>query len=119
MLVGDNSLMHPLRILTSLELFLNAQFYSQHHCFSSVLAEHGDFFGKSINNLLPSSVTQECLDTGLTKEDLVKHEALLNLMIRNGHHFFVFWLFHLFYIGICLHIILIVVPKGIDCFLIV
>ena len=34
---------------------------------------------KSINNLLPSSVSVECLDTGIAKNDLVGLEAILNI----------------------------------------
>ena len=78
MLVGDNSLVQTLRVLTSLELFFNANFYSHHPCFSSVVAEHSEHFGKTINNLLPKCVSMESVDTGLTKDDLVKHEAVVN-----------------------------------------
>ena len=37
------------------------------------IKEHGKNFQKSINNLLPLSVSVECLDTGLAKNDLVRH----------------------------------------------
>ena len=57
---------------------MNAEFYSQHPCFLSAMNEHAEYFGKSVNNLLPMSVSFECLDTGLTKADLVKQEAILN-----------------------------------------
>ena len=55
-MVGDNSLVTTLRILTSTELFLNAGYYCNHPCFSSLIKEHGEHFQKSINNLLPLSV---------------------------------------------------------------
>ena len=64
--VGNNSLMEFLRVLTSIELFNNAEFYSQHPCFTSVLSEHAEYFS-SINNLLPMCVSEECLDTGCTQ----------------------------------------------------
>ena len=67
MQVGDNSLVESLRVLTSIELFNNAEFYSQHPCFSAVVNEHAEYFSKSINNLLPMSVSEECLDPGCTK----------------------------------------------------
>ena len=70
-LVGNNSLVETLRIPTSTELFMNVEFYSQHPCFLSALNEHS-------NNLLPMSVSFECLDTSLTKADLVIQEAILN-----------------------------------------
>ena len=61
-LVGDSSLVQILRVLTSLELFFNANFYSHHRCFSSVVAEHSEHFGKTINNLLPKCVSMESVD---------------------------------------------------------
>ena len=47
--------------------------------FFSLIKEHGKHFQKSINNLLPSSVSVECLDTGIAKNDLVGLEAILNI----------------------------------------
>ena len=70
--VGNNSLMESLRVLTSIELFNNAEFYSQHPCFSAVVNEHAECFSKSINNLLPMSASEECSDTGCTKANLVR-----------------------------------------------
>ena len=78
LLVGDNTLVHSLRILTSLELFMNAQFYCNHPCFLSAVNEHPECFGKSIHNLLPFSVFFEALGTGSVKHDLVKQEAISN-----------------------------------------
>ncbi|XP_046842785.1 uncharacterized protein LOC124447678 isoform X1 [Xenia sp. Carnegie-2017] len=77
-LVGNNALVPTLRILTSLELFIHAAFYAQHPCFLSVISEHSDYFAQSLNNLLPLSVSKECLDTGYTTDELVKQEAILN-----------------------------------------
>ena len=47
--------------------------------FFSLIKEHGKYFQKSINSLLPSSVSVECLDTGIAKNDLVGLEAILNI----------------------------------------
>ena len=66
-LVGDNSLVHHLRILTSLELYMNADFYAQHPCFLSAVREHSECFGKTSLNLLPLSASQEAVDSNLTK----------------------------------------------------
>ena len=77
-LVGDNSLISTLRILTSIELFMHADFYSNHPLFSSIVSKHGEYFSKTMKNLLPLSVSQECLNTGLTEDALVKKEAILN-----------------------------------------
>ena len=76
-LVGDNSLVPILRKLTSIELFMNANFYSQHPLFLSIVEKHSEF-SNSLKNLLPLSVSQECLDSGLTTDALVKKEAYLN-----------------------------------------
>ena len=76
-LVGSNTFVNDLRMLTSLELFINANFYSQHPCFLSAVNDHHECFG-NINNLLPLSVCLAALDTGLTKDELVKQEAILN-----------------------------------------
>lgn len=51
--VGNNSLIESLRVLTSTELFNNAEFYSQHPCFSAVVNEHPECFSKSINMFFP------------------------------------------------------------------
>ena len=57
---------------------MNAQFYCDHPCFSSVIDKHPECFGKSVRNLLPLSVSFESLDTGSVKFDLVKQEAISN-----------------------------------------
>ena len=75
-MVGDNSLVPTLRILTSIELYINATFYSQHPCFLSVMNEHGKYF--RLKNLLPLCVSKDCLDSNLTEDDLVRKEAILN-----------------------------------------
>lgn len=79
-LVGNNTFVDDLRVLTSLELFLNASFYSKHPCFLAAAAEHKEEFGKSknLNNLLPLSVSEKCFDSGFSKDELVKKEAMLN-----------------------------------------
>ena len=42
------------------------------------MAEHSEHFGKTIKNLMPKCVSMESVDTGLTKDDLVMHEATVN-----------------------------------------
>ena len=76
-LVGDNSLVQCLRILTSSELFFNSDHYPQHPFFLTLVNEHSQYF-RIIDNLLPKSVSEESLDSGKTKQDLVKQEAILN-----------------------------------------
>ena len=40
-----------------------------------------------MNNLLPLSVSVECLDSGLVKNDLVRHEAILNITDKRWSSF--------------------------------
>ena len=48
-MVGDNSLVKETSSnLTSSELFLNAGYYCNHPCFSSVIKERGKLFQKSV-----------------------------------------------------------------------
>ena len=50
--------------------------------FSSFIKEHGKHFQNRVNTslyLLPLSVSVECLDTGLAKNYLVRHKAILNI----------------------------------------
>ena len=55
--------------------------------FFSLIKEYGKHFQKSINNLLPSSVSVECLDTGIAKNDLVGLEAILNITDKRWYLF--------------------------------
>ena len=77
-LTGTNSLVNVLRILTSIELFLNANFYVQHPYFSTLIEEQSEHFANSAKNLLLLSVSMKSLDTNLTDDALVKQEAFLN-----------------------------------------
>ena len=59
-LIGDNSLLDELRIMTSVELFLNFNFYSKHPHFNYVFNKYKDkHVFNSINNLLPMSASFE------------------------------------------------------------
>ena len=73
-MVGDNGLVKSLWILKSTERFLNAGYYCNLLVFFSLIKEHG-----KPSNLSPSSVSVECLDTGIAKNDLVGLEAILNI----------------------------------------
>ena len=76
--VGDDSLLTPLRMLTSLELFLNANYYSKHPCFLSTFSTNRDKF-QNFNSLLSMSVSFEALDSNLQGDELVKKEAIFNV----------------------------------------
>ena len=77
-LVGDNSLVSTLRVMVSIGLYFNANFYCNHPVFESTIAKHGKKVSKSVKNLLPLSVSFGSLDQDVTGEDLVKAEATLN-----------------------------------------
>ena len=77
-MVGDNSLMEMLRVMVSIELFLNAPFYASHPIFVSTFSNHEGKVSTTIKNLLPMSVSLASLESGLTGEDLVRVEAISN-----------------------------------------
>ena len=77
-LVGDNCLVSDLQVLTSIEFYLKADFYSQHPYFSSAHAKHREKVSQSFKNLLPMSVSNRALDFGFSGDQLVKKEAILN-----------------------------------------
>ena len=81
-LVGDNSLVEDLRIMTSIELYLNAAYYCKHPSFVSTFSEHGTSFN-SLESMLCVSVSSSAFDTGLRNEDLVKAEAVHNCKYLN------------------------------------
>lgn len=76
-LVGNNSLSQNLRVLTSLELFLHTQSYYKHPCLVSVFNNHKEICPSYIS-LVPLVLCHDTLDSGLSGELLLQHEALLN-----------------------------------------
>ena len=65
-----------LRILVSIELYLNAEFYAKHPSFVKVMNNHRGVFNNA-DTLLALSVSHAALDSGRTKITLVKEEALI------------------------------------------
>ena len=86
-LVGDNSIVRELRLLTSIELYLKANFYSQHPYFLSAYDKHGVKISHSFKNLLPMSVSAGALDSGFSGGELVKKEAILNCFDKTWSSF--------------------------------
>ena len=70
---GDNRYVDDLRILASIELYLNSDFYAKHPSFLKVMNSHSDVF--NVDTLLALSVSHSALDSGKTKVELVKEEA--------------------------------------------
>ena len=72
---GDNRYGDDLRILGSIELYLNSEFHAKHQSFVKVMNSHPGVFN-NVDTLLTLSVLQSALDSGKTKMELVKKEAL-------------------------------------------
>ena len=64
-----------LRILGSIELYLNSEFHAKHPSFVKVMNSHSGVFN-NVDTLLALSVFQSALDSGKTKMELVKKETL-------------------------------------------
>ena len=72
---GDNRYVDDLSILASIELYLNSEFYAKHPSFVKVTNSHSGIF-TNVGTLLALSVSHGALDSGKTKTELVKEEAL-------------------------------------------
>ena len=82
---GDNRYVDDLRILASIELYLNSEFYAKHPSFVKVMNSHSGVFNNA-DTLLALSVSHSGFDTGKTKMELVKEEAL-KICRTNGQTF--------------------------------
>ena len=72
---GGNRYVDDLRILASVELYFNSEFYAKHPCFEKDINSHSGVFN-NVDTLLVLSVSHSALDSGKTKMELVKEEAL-------------------------------------------
>ena len=72
---GGNMYVDDLRILASIELCLNSEFYAKHPSFVKVMNSHPGVFN-NVDTLLGLSVSHGALDSGKAKMELVKKEAL-------------------------------------------
>ena len=72
---GNNTYVDDLRILTSIELYLNSEFYVKHPSFVKVLNSHSGVFN-NVDTLFALSVWHGPLDSRKAKMELVKEEAL-------------------------------------------
>ena len=72
---GDNKYVDDLRILASVELYLSSEFYAKHPSFVKVMNSHSGVFN-NVDTFLALSVSYSALDSGKTKMELVKEEAL-------------------------------------------
>ena len=78
LLVADNSLVEELRCLSSVELYLNSDYYIKHDVFQSAYLSHKEP-KRSPESFFYLSLRNDNLDSNLkNKEDTVKREAFLN-----------------------------------------
>ena len=63
---GGNRYVYDLRILASIELYLNSEFYAKHTPFVKVINSHSGVFN-NVDTLLGLSVSHGALDSGKTK----------------------------------------------------
>ena len=78
LLVGDNSLVEELRCLTSIELYLNSDYYGKHDVFQSAYLSQKEP-KRSSESFFYLSLKNDTLDSILkNKEDTVKREAISN-----------------------------------------
>ena len=85
-LVCNNMFVEELRILTSVELFLNANVYSKHPIFLSIFETPNDKL-LSFNDLLPVCSSFESSASYCSPEKLVHNEAASNLQNRKWYNF--------------------------------
>ena len=77
LLVGNNSLMVELRLLTSIELFLNAEFYKSHPVIHTTYKANTKLFQNALN-LFQTFISENAYKTGKQACELVIEEARLN-----------------------------------------
>ena len=72
---GNNRYVDDIRILASIELYLNSEFYAKHRSFVKVINSQSVVFN-NVDTLLALSVSHGALDSPKTKMELVLQEAL-------------------------------------------
>ena len=72
---GNNRYVDDIRILASIELYLNSEFYAKHRSFVKVINSQSVVFN-NVDTLLALSVSHGVLDSPKTKMELVLQEAL-------------------------------------------
>ena len=78
LLVGDNTLVGDLRLMTSIELFLHADYYCVHLCFCAIFDTHKNNPFQSVSSMVVMSVFFEAIDTNLSLGGLIRAEAIAN-----------------------------------------
>ena len=78
LLVGDNTLVGDLRLMTSIELSLHADYYCVHPCFCSIFDTHRNNPFQSVSSMVTMSVSFEAIDTSLCLGELLRAEAIAN-----------------------------------------
>ena len=73
---GDNRYVDDLKILASIDLYLNSEFYANHPSFVNIMNSHSGVFNYYVSTLLALSVLHGAYGSGKTKMELVKEETL-------------------------------------------
>ena len=71
----DNRYVNDLRILASIELHINSEFCAKYPSFVKVMNSHSGVLN-NVGTLLALSASYGALDSGKTKMELMKEEAL-------------------------------------------
>ena len=71
----DNRYVNDLRILASIELYINSEFCTKYPSFVKVMNSHSGVFN-NVDTLLALSPSYGALDSGKTKMELMEEEAL-------------------------------------------
>lgn len=83
-LFGDNRMTEELRVMTSIELFNNASYYSQHPVFER-LVKDGIF--KNVATVLLASLSANSYSSNNLSDNLIKTEAIDNCRSKNWSSF--------------------------------
>ena len=113
-LVGNNSLIHLLRILTSLELFLIHEFYSKHPVLTDVYNNGKTVLGEklfcSFESVFELNIRLRDSQTRINNKDLIEYMQMTTF----GHLFCAFWLSLLWSVDQFIYSILLVGFKNIS-----
>ena len=92
MMSGDNRYVDDLRILASIELYLDSEFYAKHPSFVKFMNNTSGVFN-NVDTLLALSVSHGAFDSGKTKIELVKEEDSIFVVHLNDQAFCVYLLY--------------------------
>ena len=90
LLLVDNTLVGDLRLMTSIELFLRADYYCVHPCFCAIFDTRRNNPFQSVSSMVAMSVSFEAIDTNLFLGELIRAEAIANCKDKKWCEFMCF-----------------------------